>query len=1060
VTACWPTFISGDALPIYSDEFGSAFSELLDAAGLTVDRLATRLAGRPYRASRSTLYDWKNGQHLPAEPDSFLNIVKECLAIAAGRGVRLSREDLNDASCWQDLLARAKSARFPHIVHNKVASSSLMPSAEHGRPIRSWDPFGLGVKKVIDGGPLPTYVKRFHDEILRAVLEPRTMASRLVVLRGGSSTGKSRAAYEAVIGQLSDWQLEYPLTPAALIRRVSAGIAPRTVVWLNELRNYAEPDGGPEALADLAHLLATNQQIIAITSLWPDDWDAYTDGRHSRTELLSPVGVTRGLLDPLPDLTASQIELIDPARGGVIDVPAKFTPDDIARAHESDDPVIEQAIQRALAAGAEGQVTQYLAGVPALLLQMRGPSKTPYGTFGRAVIVAAMDASRLGRTGPYTPELLHEAVIGYLTDQERTRSQSTWWNQALAYATEELVGAVKALEPIPPEQGTGVAGYIVADYLDQLRRSTRRTNPGPASLWSALIRHTSSPGDLARIAHAAHIYGLDQHEAFFWRQAVLAGDGAAGNKLIEIIRTQDPGSLDFAFRWVAEHITLHDLTQAWLLLKNMREAGAEDAVAILLARDPDQKVEVDDARSVGYLVSELREAGANDAAIELANRAVGTVNLKYPSSVAQLLHALHEAGADEAKTTLLARNPAKHCAVYHPSDVAWLLGCLDKLGNRPAATTLAARAAGQVSLSDIRGVGMLLQAMHEAEANKEVAVLGNRAVADAYFDDPWELADLLHVLSVTGPQAAVAKLIASVSAENFDITEPTTVGTLIDALREVGAEEAANALAVEAAGAAGIYDAGDLSTLLYELQGTEDAVDILASHAVTLDYFYDSEDLTGVLQALRYTGHPEAADEVAFCASDSADLGDPAGVADLLDVLRQAGAEEAVAALLARDPAGHADLGDPAGVADLLCVLRQAGAEEAVAALLTRDPAGHADLGDPAGVARLLMALRQAGAERAVTVLANRAATGVSLGDRDAITWLMNEIYDSRAWDAMNALLARVDELGKFDINMELFRRFRRSASARHLNDQSTPHKIWRTINQDEPSTLFPKKNK
>ena len=54
---------------------------------------------------------------------------------------------------------------------------------------------------MIGGGPMPTYIRRPHDDLLRAVLDPAVPASRLVVVRGGSSTGKTRAAYEAVTGQ-------------------------------------------------------------------------------------------------------------------------------------------------------------------------------------------------------------------------------------------------------------------------------------------------------------------------------------------------------------------------------------------------------------------------------------------------------------------------------------------------------------------------------------------------------------------------------------------------------------------------------------------------------------------------------------------------------------------------------------------------------------------------------------------------------------------------------------------------------------------------------------------
>jgi hypothetical protein len=61
-------------------------------------------------------------------------------------------------------------------------------------------------------------------------------------------------------------------------------------------------------------------------------------------------------------------------------------------------------------------------------------------------------------------------------------------------------------------------------------------------------------------------------------------------------------------------------------------------------------------------------------------------------------------------------------------------------------------------------------------------------------------------------------------------------------------------------------------------------------------------------------------------------------VAGLLGSLREAGADEQVAVLLARDPAAHVALDDPS-VAGLLDRLREAGADEQVAVLVERLPA-------------------------------------------------------------------------------------------------------------------------
>lgn len=145
------------------------------------------------------------------------------------------------------------------------------PAAEkptRGRPAARWDPVELGVHQVIGGAPMPVYIRRPHDELLRAVLDPAVPTSRLVVVRGGSSTGKTRAAYEAVEDRLADWRLDYPQDPGALAARLDAGIPVHTVLWLDELRQYADAGGGPAALGRLADLL-TGEGHVIITTMWP-----------------------------------------------------------------------------------------------------------------------------------------------------------------------------------------------------------------------------------------------------------------------------------------------------------------------------------------------------------------------------------------------------------------------------------------------------------------------------------------------------------------------------------------------------------------------------------------------------------------------------------------------------------------------------------------------------------------------------------------------------------------------------------------------------------------------
>ena len=475
---------------------------------------------------------------------------------------------------------------------------------------------------VIDAGPMPAYVRRPHDELLRAVLDPAVPASRLVVVRGGSSTGKTRAAYEAVADRLAGWRLDYPLNPAALKERLEAGIPACTVLWLGELRQYADADGGAEVLGRLADLIVGEGRLL-ITTVWPEQWSAYTAAARPglKTGAADPAGTAGRLLEPLPELTGRDPAAIDPVRGGVIDIPPRFTAADLEAVARTGDPVLAKTAAAAASAGQDGQVTQYLAGVPDLLDRYEGSGGDPYG---QAVITAAMDAVRLGHASPLPAALIQEAAVGYLTGPQRTTSIESWRDTALAWAAEELKGAVHALQPVPPPSGTGVAGYQVADYLDQYGRRTRQDQLGPPSLWDALIAHATSASDLTRLGQAARDRGLYRHAAALWTIAATLGSTDATRQLITHLRRVSPGESARAAQWAAGHASLDNPGDVAALLRALGEAGASDAATTLLARHPAGHASLGNPGDVAFLLRELGEAGASNAVTALAARAAAT----------------------------------------------------------------------------------------------------------------------------------------------------------------------------------------------------------------------------------------------------------------------------------------------------------------------------------------------------------------------------------------------------------------------------------------------------
>ena len=166
--------------------------------------------------------------------------------------------------------------------------------------VRGWplaevsDPFALEVHRPVQpedpqpGLPaLPAYVPRDHDaelgSVVRAAAEGR---SGIAVLVGGSSTGKTRACWEALQllrDQPGPWRLWHPIDPSrpdAALRELP-GIGPRTVVWLNEAQFYLDAaDGGlgERVAAGLRELLRdpARAPVLVLATLWPQFWDSLT----------------------------------------------------------------------------------------------------------------------------------------------------------------------------------------------------------------------------------------------------------------------------------------------------------------------------------------------------------------------------------------------------------------------------------------------------------------------------------------------------------------------------------------------------------------------------------------------------------------------------------------------------------------------------------------------------------------------------------------------------------------------------------------------------------------
>ncbi|MDQ1052061.1 hypothetical protein [Streptomyces sp. V4I2] len=858
-------------------------------------------------------------------------------------------------------------------VRARMAQGAGRPISDLRDDVRLVLDRGLGIHPALDTegardrfGILPDYVPRDHDARLRTVVDAAVAGhSGIAVLVGGSSTGKTRALWEAVATLPDGWRLWHPLTPTAPDAALAAlpDIAPKTVVWLNEAQHYLAPDPlGEQVAAGLRKLLTdpSRAPVLILGTLWLEHWDTLTTrDRHPGA---------RALLG-----------------GHKIDVPKAFTPADLAAldATGDADPRLTHAAQHAC----DAQVTQYLAGVPYLIDRYHAAEGATL-----ALTHAAMDARRLG-AGLHIPlDWLADAAPGYLTDTEYHMLDGDWLSKALAYVITPCNGipgiltAVTTSRPrnqrtsrrpaassvladrrAPSQQGPR---YLLADYLDQHGRRHRAEKIPPIDFWSAASTH-AHPADLTTIARAAWARGLYRDATQLHKRATTQGDSNAASTLVYHLHTLHPADHRPA-AWAAAHVALDNPYAVIRLLVELREAGAHEQIRVLAERAAAQ-VALDDSRAVARLLEGMREAGAHEQIRVLAERAAAQVALDDSQGVVRLLVELREAGAHEQ------------------------------------IRVLAERAAAQVALDDPAAVAEILEGLQVVVAGEQIAALLARGpAAHVVLDDPAAVAEMLEGLQVVAAKEQITALLARDPAANVLCHNPRPLGRLLEALHEVGAQEQVTVLAERAATDVLLDDPGDVARLLDGLWevGAQEQVTVLAERAAAGVLLDDPGDVTRLLAELHEVGAQEQATLLAERDAARDALNESYAVAEILNELQQGQTWEQIAALLDRDPAAHVVLTDLYAVALLLEELREFGAQAQVAALIEGAAADEV-VDDVRAVVRLLEGLRQAGAQEHATALPERAASCLFFGATYTVGNILDRLREAGLQEHATALPER-----------------------------------------------------
>jgi thioredoxin-like negative regulator of GroEL len=890
----------------------------------------------------------------PGQPASQADAVAVATVLA-----RVARWNPQDAAgrardLW--VAARMASVRYPAA----------------GVRVNEADPRRLGVHAAISvpGVPdevPPEYVPRDADDGdlgVRARVAAAAERGGFVLLVGGSSVGKTRTAFEAVRALLPEWWLAHPAGPGEVAALASAPTL-QTVVWLDELQRYLDGEHGLTG-GMVRALLGAPGPVVVIGTLWPDRYAAHT-------MLPAPGGA---------DPRARGREVLDLAT--VIRIGTEFSPaeQDRARAAAAGDRRLQVALDTS-----DYGLTQTLAAAPQLVARWEdAQAADPYAW---AVLTAALDIARLGGRTPLSPELLRAAAPGYCTPRQQAEARANWFEQALAYATARLHGAVAALAPTGSGMGH-MDGYTVADYLIQRATRERRCARVPASTWDALLRHHRDHVDARWLADSAECRLLYCYAIPLYRRAADAGDGYAARKLAGLLYKR--GDQD-GLRAQAD---TGDQGAAEQLAKLLRErgdmdglrarAGAGDGYAareltgVLRRRgDLDGAEQVLRARAGagdGYAARELAgllyrrgdldgaeqvlraRAGAGDwnAARELAGLLLR--GREDPDGAEQILHTLADAGDG-----------------YAARELAWLRrerGDLDGLGARADAgdgqLVRLRRERGdldglraRVNAGDGNAVGQLVWLLRErGDLDEAVQILRTRA--DAGDGNAARL--LVELLRERGDLDEAVQILRT----RADAGDGHAARELAGLLGERGDLDEAEQILRARADAGDGYAAGDLAGLLGERGDLDEAVQILRTRA-------DAGDGHAARQLVWLLREHEDLDEAVQVLHTLASTGDQDVARQLAQLLRERGDLDGLRAL--------ANTGDRDVAEQLVELLRERGdLDEAEQVLRTR-----ADAGDWYAAGKLAGLLRERGDLDGLRALANT-------GDRDVAEQLARLVTD------------------------------------------------------------------
>jgi uncharacterized protein len=314
-------------------------------------------------------------------------------------------------------------------------------------------------------GTATPYVRRAIDsEVDRAFTQ-----DRLVVLVGDSKAGKSRTAFEAMRRHFSERLLLVPASRQALAELAELRVAlPASVLWLDELDTYLGADG---LTVQVLEQLSAAGPLMILGTMRAAQYARY------RAE---------------QEVTLLERKVLE--RAVVLSVPRRLDAQEQAWAVEqAGDPRIAAALVQLDRYG----LAEYLAAGPALVDRWRTGQSVEVEPVGAAIVAAAVDWRRTGRSTPAPRGVLEELYPVYLEDRAPAQLTAEAFAEGLGWATQRVFATAALLAEEP-------AGLVVFDYLVDYVQRQEPARGVPDRTWEAAVAQATDPGETFQVAIAAY----------------------------------------------------------------------------------------------------------------------------------------------------------------------------------------------------------------------------------------------------------------------------------------------------------------------------------------------------------------------------------------------------------------------------------------------------------------------------------------------------------------------------------------------------------------------------